>query len=93
MAQRRAIIPYNWFWKRNFKQLSKKIFRQSLYKFLSQLIKAIVSTNNSREILACRRQVLSREQESTHVEQAKMIAKESELEVEEDKILAKKVGE
>ena len=94
MAQRRAIIPYNWFWKRNFKQLSKKIFRQSLYKFLSQLTKAIVSTNNSREILACRRQVLSREQESTHVEQAKTIAKESVLEVEqEDKILAKKVGE
>ena len=101
MAQRRAIIPYNWFWKRNFKQLSKKIFRQSLYKFLSQLTKAIVSTNNSREILACRRQVLSREQEkvngreqkSTRVEQAKTIAKESALEVEEeDKILAKKVG-
>ena len=44
-------------------------------------------------ILARRRQVLSREQESTRVEQAKMIAKESALEVEEeDKILAKKVG-
>ena len=60
-----------------------------------------MSTNNSREILACRRQVLSkeqekvngREQESTRVEQAKTIAKESALEVEEeDKILAKKVG-
>ena len=75
------------------KQLSKKIFRQSLYNFLLQLTKAIVSTNNSREILACRRQVLSREQESTRVEQAKTIAKESALEVEEeDKILAKKVG-
>ena len=93
MAQRRAIVPYNWFWKRNYKQLSKKIFRQSLYKFLSQLTKAIVSTNNSREILACRRQVLSREQGSTRVEQAKTITKESALEVEEDKILAKKVGE
>ena len=60
-----------------------------------------MSTNNSREILACRRQVLSREQEkvngreqeSTRVKQAKTIAKESALEVEEeDKILAKKVG-
>ena len=52
-----------------------------------------MSTNNSREIVACRRQVLSREQESTRVEQAKTIAKESALEVEEeDKILAKKIG-
>ena len=60
-----------------------------------------MSTNNSREILACGRQVLSREQregerreqESTRVEQVKTIAKESALEVEEeDKILAKKVG-
>ena len=34
-----------------------------------------------------------REQESTHVEQAKTIAEESALEVEEeDKILVKKVG-
>ena len=33
-----------------------------------------------------------REQESTCVEQAKTIAKESALEVEEDKILVKKVG-
>ena len=49
------------------KQLSKKIFRQSLYNFLLQLTKAIMSTNNSREILACRRQVLSGEQESTRV--------------------------
>ena len=52
-----------------------------------------MSTNNCREIIAYRRQVLSREQESTRVEQAKTIAKESALEVEEeDKILAKKVG-
>ena len=60
-----------------------------------------MSTNNSREILVCRRQVLSRQQEkvngreqkSTCVEQAKTIAKESALEVEEkDTILAKKVG-
>ena len=53
-----------------------------------------MSTNNSREILACRRQVLSREQESTRVEQAKTIGKENALEEEEeeDKILAKKVG-
>ena len=44
-------------------------------------------------MLACRRQVLSREQEWIGVEQAKTIAKESVLEVEEeDKILAKKVG-
>ena len=60
-----------------------------------------MSTNNIREILPCRRQVLSREQakvndreqKSTRVEQAKTIAKETSLEVEEeDKILAKKVG-
>ena len=43
--------------------------------------------------IACRRQVLSREQESTRVEQVKTIAKESAFEVEEeDKILGKKVG-
>ena len=57
------------------KQLSRKIFQQSLYNFLLQLTKAIMSTNNSREIVACRRQVLSREQESTRVKQAKTIAK------------------
>ena len=52
-----------------------------------------MSTNKSTEILACRRQILSGEQESTRVEQPKTIAKESALEVEEeDKILAKKVG-
>ena len=60
-----------------------------------------MSANNSREILACRRQVLSRElregerqrAREPRVEQAKTIAKESALEVEEeDKILAKKVG-
>ena len=45
------------------KHLSKKkIFRQSLYNFLSQLTKAIMSTNNGREILARRRQVLSGKQ-------------------------------
>ena len=89
MAQRRAIISRNWFWKKKF----QSNFRQSLYNFLLQLTKAIMSTNNSREILACRWQVLSREQESTRVEQAKTIAKESALEVEEeDNILAKKVG-
>ena len=33
-----------------------------------------------------------REQESTRVEQAKTIAKESALEVEEDKSLAREVG-
>ena len=83
------------------KQLSKTIFRQSLYNFLLQLTKAIMSKNNSREILACRRQVLSREEREGErlrarvntLEQAKTIAKESALEVEEeDKILAKKVG-
>ena len=95
MAQSRAIVSRNWFWKKKLQSnfQSKTIFQQSLYNFLLQLTKAIVSTNNSREILACRRQVLSREQESTRVEQAKTIAKESALEVEEDKILAKKVGE
>ena len=84
------------------KQVSKKIFRQSLFNFLLQLTKPFTSTNNSREILACRRQVSSREQEklnggeqeSTRVGYAKTIAKESTLEVEEeeeDKILAMKV--
>ena len=95
MAQRRAIVSRNWFWKKKLQSnfQSKTIFQQSLYNFLLQLTKAIMSTNNSREILACGRQVLSREQESTRVEQAKTIAKESALEVEEeDKILAKKVG-
>ena len=58
-----------------------------------------MSTNDNKEILACRRQVLSREQREGERQrarvntQAKTIAKESALEVEEeDKILAKKVG-
>ena len=86
MAQRRPIISRNWFWKKKLQSnfQSKTIFQQSLYNFLLQLTKAIMSTNNSREILACRRQVLSREQESTRVEQVKTIAKESALEVEEE---------
>ena len=86
MAQRRAIVSRNWFWKKKLQNnfQSKTIFQQSLYNFLLQLTKAIMSTNNSREILACRRQVLSREQEWTRVEQAKTIAKESALEVEEE---------
>ena len=101
MAQRRAIISRNWFKKEISKQLSKKIFRQSLYNFLLQLTKAIMSTNNRRENLACRRQVLSRERREGERQRArvntlrvtKTIAKESALEVEEeDKILAKKVG-
>ena len=54
------------------KQLSKKIFRQSLYNFLLQLTKAIMSTNNSREILACRRQVLSREQREGERQRARV---------------------
>ena len=58
MAQRRA----TGFEKVTSKQLSKKIFRQSLYNFLLQLPKIIMSTNKSREILACRRQDLRREQ-------------------------------
>ena len=53
-------------------QLSKKIFRQSLYNFLLQLTKAIMSTNNSREILACRRQVLSREQREGERQRARV---------------------
>ena len=78
MAQRRTIISRNWF---------------CLYNFLLQLTKVIMSTNNSREILACKEKLNGREQESTRVAQAKTIAKESALEVEEeDKILAKKVG-
>ena len=63
MAQRRAIIYLaTGFEKEIAKQLNKKIFRQNLYYFLLQLTKAIMSTNNGREILACRREVLSREQ-------------------------------
>ena len=60
-----------------------------------------MSTNNSTEILVYvwttgfkPKEVVGREQESTRVEQAKTIAKESALEVEEEedgKILAKKV--
>ena len=64
--------------------LSKKIFRQCLYNLRKQGTKAIRSTDNSREIVACRRQVLSKEQESTGVEQAKKIAEESALAVEEE---------
>ena len=63
MAQRRAIIYLaTGFEKEISKQLNKKIFRQNLYYFLLQLTKAIMSTNSGREILACRREVLSREQ-------------------------------
>ena len=61
MAQRR-VISRNWFEKEISKQLKQKDFSTEPYNFLLQLTKAIMSTNNSREILACRRQVLSREQ-------------------------------
>ena len=72
--------------------LSKKIFRQCLYNLRKQGTKAIRSTDNNREIVACRRQVLSKEQASTGVEQAKRIAEESALGVEEeDKIVARKI--
>ena len=53
-------------------QLSQKIFRQSLYNFLLQLKKAIMSANKSREILACRRQVLSREQRERERQRARV---------------------
>ena len=61
MAQRR-VISRNWFEKEISKQLKQKDFSTEPYNFLLQLTKAIMSTNNSREILACRRQVLSSEQ-------------------------------
>ena len=51
---------------------SNLAFRQSLYNFLLQLTKAIMSTNNSREILACRRQVLSREQREGERQRARV---------------------
>ena len=56
-----------------------------------------MSTNNNREIIACRRQVLSREQREGERQRARVntsrASEESALEVEEeDKILAKKVG-
>ena len=54
------------------KQFSKKIFRQSLYNFLLQLTKAIMPTNKSREILARRRQVLSREQRESERQRARV---------------------
>ena len=73
MAQRRAIISRNWFWKKEIsKHFSKKIFRQSLYNFSLQLTKGIMSTNKSREILACRRQVLSREQREGERQRARV---------------------
>ena len=66
MAQRRAIIlPKK-------KKKKKKIFRQSLYNFLLQVTKAIMSTNNSREILVCRRQVLSGEQREIERQRARV---------------------
>ena len=64
MAQRRAIILP--------KKKKKKIFRQSLYNFLLQVTKAIMSTNNSREILVCRRQVLSGEQREIERQRARV---------------------
>ena len=66
MAQRRAIIlPKK-------KKKKKKIFRLSLYNFLLQVTKAIMSTNNSREILVCRRQVLSGEQREIERQRARV---------------------
>ena len=61
MAQRR-VISRNWFEKEISKQLQQKDFSTEPYNFLLQLTKAIMSTKSSREILACRRQVLSSEQ-------------------------------
>ena len=61
MAQRR-VISRNWFEKEISKQLKQKDFSTEPYNFLLQLTKAIMSTNKSRDILTCRRQVLSREQ-------------------------------
>ena len=61
MAQRR-VISRNWFEKEISKQLKQKDFSTEPYNFLLQLTKAIMSTNKRRDILACRRQVLSREQ-------------------------------
>ena len=53
-------------------QLSQKIFRQSLCNFLLQLKKAIMLANKSREILACRRQALSREQRERERQRARV---------------------
>ena len=56
------------------RQIRKKNFPQSLNNFLLQLTKAIMSTNNSREILAyaCRRQVLSWEQREGERQRARV---------------------
>ena len=70
MPQRR-VISRNWFEKEISKQLKQKDFSTERYNFLLQLRKAIMSTNNSREILACRRQVLSREQREGERQRAK----------------------
>ena len=51
MAQRR-VISRNWFEKEISKQLKQKDFSTEPYNFLLQFTKAIMSTNNSREILA-----------------------------------------
>ena len=86
--------------KKKFKSnLAKIFFDRAFITFYYNLRKLLCQQRTAER--ACRRQVLSREQEkvngreqeSARVEQAKTIAKESALEVEEeDKILAKKVG-
>ena len=93
MAQRRAIISRNWFWKKKFQRnLAKDFSTEPLLLFITTY-EAIMSTNKSIEILACRRQVLSRKQRegerqrarvNRRVGQAKTMAKESALEVEEE---------
>ena len=61
MAQRRAIAQL--VLKKKFQSiLAKKFFDRAFIAFYSKNAKAIMSTNNSRDILACRRQVLSRGQ-------------------------------
>ena len=103
MAQRRAIISRNWFWKKKFQRnLAKDFSTEPLLLFITTY-EAIMSTNKSREILACRRQVLSRKQREGERQRARVNTRttseddrqreRSALEVEEeDKILAKKVG-
>ena len=73
MAQRRAIIlSRSSFWKRNFRATKKKIFRQSLYNLIKQVTEASMSTNNSRESVVCRRQVLSEEQREGERQRARV---------------------
>ena len=104
MAQRRAIISRNisrnWIWKKKFQSnLAKRFFDRAFITFYYNLRKPLCQPNKSREILACRRQVLSREQREGERQRARVDTRRASegdrqrecVVEEEDKILAKKV--